>query len=93
MLVFVVLEGEFQLANGLIDGFDRVHPMTTEIMRGVLQVCFSVAQSGKRGADLRMRLSRFWRWHVGRSTCCGICPLDWVTLVEPWQRLAASALA
>jgi len=39
-LVFVVLEADFELVDGFVDGADRFDAVTAEIVRGVLQVLF-----------------------------------------------------
>jgi hypothetical protein len=48
------LQADPELAIGFINGANSLDPMTTEVMRGFLEVSFRSSERAKRTFDLRM---------------------------------------
>src|SRR6266567_7457934 len=80
-LLLVVLEGELQLRDGLVDVFDGLLAMAAEIVVGVFEIALGVEQSDDgfvnrrmflRGFPRLMRLGRFGGRRAGERLGRGV---------------------
>jgi hypothetical protein len=70
----LILEADFELVDGFVNGMNGINAVAAEIVTGVLEVLLGVMQRADRIFDFRMRAGgrrrfRGWsrRWRRGRS--------------------------
>jgi hypothetical protein len=63
--LFIVLQADLELGNGIVDRPDRIHPVSTEVMSGVVQVFAGSAKRFDSVMNLGMALG------CGGSRHCG----------------------